>query len=416
MKNNKLGSLIVMFLSALAWLALTGTVTLVRSQDLICCDMWIKSNGNWFGARRDCKAALEALSAASRASACATIRSTKRPIFRPARYGANPIDCCSEAAEVCGDPSLDCTNDASPSNRPKLPNKAPCKAGDASVTPIISIDLEETLNIDKSPQMPEIKAKANVFPSSTDVSWTAQITFSAPGGSSCSGGPFDSATVTGQGEVFKPVFSEIYGGQLEISATTTCGTGAMTVATRKISGLNADPAEVRNEIGTMDSPFEADDLKKIACHESRQKQFTSGHTPTFGPSKDAGIMQICYQRTVADLWNWKTNIARGRANLLAAANYSRQIPLYTRRGYYIVGGRRTDYFPHGASPPWANLPTDFTPDQLRLEAIKRYNAGYSPNKGYWRWDDAVGEWVADPQGGGDPNYVAHVLALSGTCP
>lgn len=411
MKNNKFSRLIVMLLTALAWLGFAGAITSVRGQDLICCDMWIDADGKWFGARRDCSAALAELSAASRARACRTIKASKRRggFMSPFTDSANGLACCPEAAQVCGDASLDCTD------APDRPG--PKRACEAGVTPTITIDLEETLNIDESPYMPQIVAKAKVTPSDADVSWTAQITFSAPGGSSCSGGPkFDSPKVTGEGEVFTPGFGEIYGGTLEITASTTCGTGATTTITRNVGGLNADPTEVRNEIGTMEAPFEADDLKKIACHESRQRQFTGSNRPTMGPSNDAGIMQICYQRTVADIWNWKTNVARGRANLLAAANYSRQIPLYTRRGYYVVGGARTDYSPHGQGPPWEHEPTNFTPEQLRLEAIKRYNAGYSPNKGYWRWDDAAGTWVADPQGGGDPNYVAHVLGQLATCP
>jgi hypothetical protein len=260
--------------------------------------------------------------------------------------------------------------------------------------------------------MPEIKATAKVTPSSTDVSWTAQITFSAPGGRSCSGGPqFDSPKVVGEGETFTPSFAAIYGGKLEIIATTTCGTGAKITTTRNVGGLNADPTEVRNEIGTMNAPFEADDLKKVACHESHQRQFTSSNRPTLGASNDAGIMQICYQRTVGDIWNWKTNIARGRANLLSAAAFSRGIPTYIGRGYI---NKKMACLPRG-NGPFPNA-TAFTPGELRLEAIKRYNAGYSCDVGYWEWDAAAGAWVANPQGGGDPNYVANVIAQDANCP
>jgi hypothetical protein len=409
-----------MLLIAVTWLALPGTVRPVRSQDLICCEsgIFIDADGPWFGARRDCKKALEELSPASRTKACEQIRKSRprsKPWFTPFRDSASQSACCLEAAEACGDPSLACTTAPDPANRPKLPNKSPCKAGDANVTPTITIDLPETLNIDESPLMPEIKATAKVSPSSTDVSWTAQITFSAPGGSSCSGGPqFDSPKVTGEGETFTPGFDAIYGGKLEISATTKCGTGAMATITRDVGGENASPTEVRNEIGTMAAPFEADDLKKIACHESNQRQFTGRNTPTLGATNDAGIMQICYMRTVGDIWNWKTNIARGRANLLSAAAFSRSVPLYVRRGYYIVGGNRKPWLQNGEGP-FANA-TDFTPEQLRLEAIKRYNGGYKPAVWYWVWDDAAGAWVDNPQGGGDQGYVEHVLEKSADCP
>jgi hypothetical protein len=267
----------------------------------------------------------------------------------------------------------------------------------------MTIDLAETLNIDESPQMPEIKATAKVTPSSTDVSWTAQITYKLR---LCSGPNLpilDSPKVTGQGETFTPDFGAIYGGKLKIIAKTTCGTGAETTITREVGGLNADPADVRTEIGTMNSPFEADDLKKIACHESRQRQFTAANKPTLGSKDDAGIMQICYDRRLDDIWSWKTNIARGRANLLAAAAFSRGIPrMVQRRSVRGVG-------------PFANA-TNFTPDQLRKEAIKRYNAGYLPGVGYWEWDDSAGAWVENPQGGGDPNYVANVLGQNANCP
>src|SRR6266576_6395305 len=85
MKKEKTRRPILVLVTAIAWLALAGMYTPVRSQDLVCCDMWIKSDGSWFGARRDCKAALEELSAASRAKACAQIRSSTPPIFRPFR-------------------------------------------------------------------------------------------------------------------------------------------------------------------------------------------------------------------------------------------------------------------------------------------------------------------------------------------
>ena len=390
-----------MLLIAITWLGLAGRVT-VRSQDLICCDiLFIDADGNWIGARRDCKAALEELSPASRAKACQKIRSWKpppksAPWFKPFRYSAGRPGCCLEAAEVCGDPSLACT-EADPPNRPKLPT---CE--DPNITPTITIELADPVNIDESPEMPAITATSKVTPSSTDVSWTAQITYTAPSG--CSGGPkFDSPKVTGEGQTFTPDFGAIYGGKLEIAATTKCGKGAKTTITRNVGGLNADASEVRNEIGTMEAPFEADDLKKIACHESRQRQFRAGNTPTFGPGGDAGIMQICYRRTAGDLWNWKTNIATGRANLLEKVGFSRGVPRTVRRR--SVRGRG----------PFPNA-TDFTPEQLRKEAIKRYNAGNEPDVGFWEWDDSAGAWVENPQLGGDPNYVAHVEEQNANCP
>lgn len=401
-KKRRKQQLLMLFI-VVTLLALAGTIVTVQGQDVICCNGLYGADGNWIGAG-SCKS-LALVSAQARAKACNEIRK---------------LGCCPQAAEVCGDPSLNCTTAPTREGRPRLPNPSASPSpdeptcSDPTVTPTITIDLGDPLNIDETPEMPEIQATAKVSPPSTNVTWTAQITYKLRSGA-CSGGPqFDSSNVTGEGETFTPDFGAIYGGKLEIKAKTTCGRGAETTITRDVGGLNADPNDVRNEIGTMDSPFEADDLKKIACHESRQRQFTGGNKPTLGSADDVGIMQICYQRTLGDVWNWKTNIARGRGNVLAAAAYSRSVPLYMRRGYYMAGGKRKPWLPRG-NGPFPNA-TDFTPEQLRLEAIKRYNAGYLPDVAYWEWDDAAGVWVANPQGGGDPNYVANVVGQNANCP
>ena len=382
-------------MSAVISIVFAGSIATVRGQDVICCGGLQSGDGNWFGALRDCKKYLPQMSPQTRAKICANLAGR---------------GCCPEAAEACNNPSLDCTNAPTRPGRPPLPSPSaspspsttPASCTDPTVTPTILIDLSETLEIDETPRMPEIRATATVGPESSDVSWEAQIKFTA--GSGCSGGPkFDSPQISGTGEVFIPDFGGLYGGKLEIKAKTRCGRGAETTITRDLGGLNAAPADVRTEIGTMESPFEADDLKKIACHESRQRQFRSDKTPTSGPGGDTGIMQICYQRTVADLWNWKTNIARGRANLLEKVTFSQGVPRNVRRR--VVRGQG----------PFPNA-TDFTAAQLRLEAIKRYNAGNAPGVGYWEWDDASGEWVASPQGGGDPNYVANVVGQNANCP
>lgn len=135
MKNRR-GQLIVV-LTTLAWLGVTGMIMSVRGQDLICCDMWIDADGNWFGARRDCGAALQALSADSRAKACQQIKKIKpppknAPWFKPFTDNSSQVGCCPEAADACGDASMNCTA-APPPDRPKLPNKSACKADNMSV-------------------------------------------------------------------------------------------------------------------------------------------------------------------------------------------------------------------------------------------------------------------------------------------
>lgn len=109
---------VLTLLIAATLLALAGTVTPVRSQDLVCCGMWIDADGPWIGAWRDCKAALEQLSPASRANACQQIRKSRVPIFRPFApfsysysYSAIRLDCCPEVAELCGHVSPNCKQD-----------------------------------------------------------------------------------------------------------------------------------------------------------------------------------------------------------------------------------------------------------------------------------------------------------------
>lgn len=127
MHRKKRKQHVLMLLIAVTWLALAGTVTPVRSQDLICCDTWIDADGNWVGAWRDCKAALQELSAASRAKACQQIKKIKpppkgdAPWFRPFTDNASQVGCCPEAADACGDPSMNCTAASPPENRPCEP-------------------------------------------------------------------------------------------------------------------------------------------------------------------------------------------------------------------------------------------------------------------------------------------------------
>ncbi len=293
--------------------------------------------------------------------------------------------------EVCCDCYPNClSNDPNdPSTKP-YPARVDCSM---DVTPTIEIELPQTLNIDDSPKMADITATARVTEGAT-VSWTAKIKYKARG--SCSSiPPFDSDEVTGEGLAFTPNFGGIFGGELTITAKATCAKGKESTATitRTIGGETPKGADVRNEIGTLSAPFDPDDLKRIACRESfppGQTQFNSDNTPRLGAGGDVGIMQICYQRRVGDFWDWKQNIATGKKRLAEALDAARKQP----------GIVRDNGFPDA---------TDFTREQLRLEAIKRYNAGNDPAKGYWEWDGENKIWVANPQGGGDPNYVENVL-------
>jgi hypothetical protein len=143
-------------------------------------------------------------------------------------------------------------------------------------------------------------------------------------------------------------------------------------------------------------------LKRIACWESGQVQFEGDGYPKFGGGGDAGIFQICYQRTADDIWNWKGNVARGGAILGSSLSFAQTVP----------GRVRTETV-RGMGPfPDA---TDFTDDQLRKEAIHAYNAGTNINTdGYWQWNNVLKVWVAAPQGG-QADYVNNVLAQNPSC-
>ncbi|MGO8866400.1 MAG: hypothetical protein ACLQME_07865 [Alphaproteobacteria bacterium] len=265
----------------------------------------------------------------------------------------------------------------------------------------MTVDSPDDFKITSDPRMPVINAEVTDAPDDK-VTWEAQITFKAPTTRNCSGGPeFDSSVVNGSGTKFSPDFDGFFGGNLKVTATTGCGTE--TQDKQKILGTDPGQAAIQAVLGDAPPPFDPGDLKRIACQESGQCQFHGSGDPGFGANGDAGIMQICYLRAAGDIWSWKTNIATGKTRLQAALARAKQIP---------------GLFP-GATP--------FTPSQLRMEAIKRYNGGNLADRGYWEWDpgqDAVpemdipqqpGQWVAAPRGG-IVRYADEVVSQLPNCP
>ena len=247
------------------------------------------------------------------------------------------------------------------------------------------------------PRMPTITATAsNVWPSDATVSWTAQIAFTAPS-TTCSGGPrFDSPTVSGTGTTFSPTFDGLYGGELTVTATCSAPGYASATARHSatVNGTQPTTWAIVAEIGTVGSPFEGPDLRRIACHESPGlKQFKeSVGPPLFGSSGDVGIMQICKKRTVSDLWNWRDNIRRGRDELENIRDYSATSWLEVM-------------VDDGATP--------YTDLMWRQEAIHRYNAGDGGSlNAYWEW--LGGRWVPVRRGGA-LGYVEAVLNKSANC-
>ena len=255
------------------------------------------------------------------------------------------------------------------------------------------------------PVMPRITATVTeVSPAEATVSWSAQIAYTPfLNPDSCSDDAttsFNSSRLTGSGRSFTPDFGGIYGGELTVMATCSVEGEADVSAseTVTIDGTQPAAATIVTELGTMASPFDTADLRRIACLESGLTQFRpSPGQPYLGAGGDAGIMQICYRRTRADLWDWTANIARGRDILMEA---KRHAELYLENLVFHSGATRPD------------------DDMWRKEAIHRYNAGTDAEDHYWIWvastDNEPGMWVANPTGG-VTGYVDLVLGKSGTC-
>ena len=255
--------------------------------------------------------------------------------------------------------------------------------------------------ISTAPAMPTVTATArNVTPSHATVSWSARVAYGASS-SYCSGGPqFPSPPASGQGRTFRPTFTEIYGGELTITATCIAlGHTSSTVSKAvTVNGTQPTVSAIVAQIGSVGSPFDSADLRRIGCHESSLTQFRPSPGPPYlGRDADAGIMQICYQRTAAHLWNWRSNIRRGRTILTSSVSDAKR---HLDR----------EAAKEGATP----YPTQY----WREEAIHRYNAGYGSGNEYWVWmpaeDDEPAMWKAVDRGG-IGGYASSVLGESATC-
>jgi hypothetical protein len=250
--------------------------------------------------------------------------------------------------------------------------------------------------ISATPTMPTINATVtNVTPSNASVSWTAQITHTAPSGA-CSGGPtFSSSVVTGSGASFSPTFAGFYGDDLTVTATCSAAgyQSSSLTRTQDIKGTQPTDTAIAAQIGSVTSPFDAADLRRIGCQESNLTQFAGTGMPFYGGGGDAGIMQICFQRTANDLWNWPFNIETGRSILATSRNSAQN---------HLNGEVANE----GATP--------YTTQMWREDAIHKYNAGTGAGNEYWEWDAANLIWVVVDRGGVG-GYTPAVLAKSATC-
>lgn len=251
--------------------------------------------------------------------------------------------------------------------------------------------------ITTTPSMPAIEARVTFKdPFYASVAWWAQVTHTAPSG--CVGqNVFTSTSSSGTANTFRPGFAGFYGGTVTIRATCSAyGYGTTTrTKTTTIKGNQPSKSAIIAEIGTVTSPFDGADLRRVACHESGLQQFspTGSGFPYYGPGGDAGIMQRCYLRNNNDLWHWRLNVSAGRSTLYTSRNSAQNHLNY-------------EVNVQGASP--------YTTQMFREEGIHRYNAGTGSGNEYWEWNTTVGAWQKVDRGGVG-GYVGKVLNKGANC-
>ena len=143
-----------------------------------------------------------------------------------------------------------------------------------------------------------------------------------------------------------------------------------------IRGSNPSVRDVKERLGDLD-------LQVMAFQESRFAQFKFDGLPLFGVPNGYGIMQLDNPpATASQIWDWQTNIDAG-------------IALFAVKGEDAVTypGRVREKFPDAL---------DFTPEQLRLERIQRYNGGR-----YWNWNDEEKRWEKAKNSG----YADHIDSI-----
>ena len=101
---------------------------------------------------------------------------------------------------------------------------------------------------------------------------------------------------TGTGTTFIPDYG-FYGGEMEITAECNApGYRSATVRhTATVHGTQPTNAGIIAQIGTVESPFDGADLRRIACHESSLTQFDPSPGPPLtssGPSGKGGDIGI----------------------------------------------------------------------------------------------------------------------------
>jgi hypothetical protein len=314
----------------------------------------------------------------------------------------------------------------------------------------------EVFVMDDTPRMPSIDVIVNVTgvtpdpTSTTAFDWTAELRHN-PRADGDRNGPNRNFAAdsrgNGVGGRFAVAFTELMAGQLTITVRATVGGTTISARTVGVTivAMNPTKANVQAEIGD-------DLLRRIACHESGQRQFaTAPGNTTRSPlwSGDGlggvGLFQITVPRpTDAQTWNWRENVAAGRARLEQGRRAARNYP-YQIRGSRTLAGMLTglNQRRHAAGRP--AIPAITVPElsqaQIEDDAIRAFN-GYGGNRDQFGFalhefrlqmvgadlrlaiDEAaltaIATWervpVADRGRAGDPNYVNNVNGSNPTCP
>jgi hypothetical protein len=309
--------------------------------------------------------------------------------------------------------------------------------------------------ITATPEMPLMSFRANVQGADplvvfqTKFNWVLQISFSA---AACRNGPNRSINHTHRqsdtGAVLIPFFTLVRGGSLTVSVSATINGKIIRDQMSGIRIVATNPTRA-----ALFAALPNDTMRRMALQESGGKQFAAAANGGVSPcplwSGDrlggVGIFQITLPRPTDDeVWNWRSNVAKGldifRQKLAVSRGYPAQVR--SSGGFkQLVRAFNADRRTRGLPPLTITLP-DFTSGdfdnnllQLELDAIRGFN-GFAGGDGLGHplHEFRVGiqrgrlrvvkideqaktgeaEWervpaAQRPQDTGDPNYVARVL-------
>lgn len=204
----------------------------------------------------------------------------------------------------------------------------------------------DTFMISSAPEWPSIPFATDAAGAHT---WNWTLTWGAfrkSGSVNTTGNSWDANEVIGN-----------CGGSLTVRAEANRASATISV---KIRGSNPSAAEVRQYLSSKTNSVGFD---KIIEHESRFRHFNQNNEPVKSFDNGYGMCQLTNPAPGFDqVWNWKLNVDGG-------------LKLFEQK--------RT-----GAIAYLAQSGRTYTADQLRYEAVCRWNGG-----SYHEWDAKSGNWV-----------------------